>query len=363
MNILWTKNLLIQIFQKHIFHYWTLSLIKIEFSLGILTNAILVCTKKCIYVSVIAVNYETNSNINMHSTKMKISNPSIRSGVEELHVIIEALLRKVAAEEDGTAPTEEQPFLHLEDVIKAYPETEVSAAKKQVTEKLVVPTDKIRFVAGTGFRNSNRLERDYEVIVLLPDRGREEILIKGPLDQVTRCKEDIMNNLPWIRDFHVEKRYIREFRNRTIEDIEFKYDVNIAFDRETVLISGKKRGCDEAVKAFKSVIEKFKEQDEQEGAPVAKNRQEAPVAKKRQEAPVAKNPQEVPVASEVLIVPANKMRVVTGAGYANRDRMEREYQVQVILPPKGGDEVLIKGSAEQIEKCKMDIMDRLRRCC
>ena len=269
------------------------------------------------------------------------TNPTIRSGVEELHQIVEALLRKIAAEEKGErVPPEGKTIIKLEDVVAAYPETEESASKRQITEKFRVPPQKIGSVAGTGFANLNRLEKDYGVILLLPERGGDEIVVKGPAQQVAKCKKDVEDNLPWKTIFKVEKRLIRDFQSHVnVKDIENDYRVKITFDRDATIVSGKKFGCGEAVQALMFIVDELKEEYALEGAPVAKK-----------------------LVSEILRVPVNKVGFVSGAGHANLNRLESDYGVKVFLPKRGAEKVMIEGYPEQVERCKQDIIDSLRRC-
>lgn len=62
---------------------------------------------------------------------------------------------------------------------------------------------------------------------------------------------------------------------------------------------------------------------------------------------------------EKVVVPPEKMGFVVGRNFANVDRLEWNYEVKVSIPPKGGNEVLLRGTAENVTRAKNDIIDHI----
>ena len=75
-------------------------------------------------------------------------------------------------------------------------EEEPEMEDKQVVVRVRVPTEKMRFVAGKYFSNKERLENKYRIRVSIPEKGGQEITLKGRADRVAAAKEDILVNLP-----------------------------------------------------------------------------------------------------------------------------------------------------------------------
>ena len=143
------------------------------------------------------------------------------------------------------------------------PEKEVM---KQVIVKVHVPSEKMRFVAGKQFSNKDRLESKYKVRVHIPQRGGEEVELKGPAHRVAAAKEDILANLPADQTHVVPKKFIGSIIGRNGEKINelrrrHKVRIDVKFDNE-VTISGAKERCDDAWSDIKAILNRCKRDEE-----------------------------------------------------------------------------------------------------
>ena len=143
------------------------------------------------------------------------------------------------------------------------PEKEVM---KQVIVKVHVPSEKMRFVAGKQFSNKDRLESKYKVRVHIPQRGGEEVELKGLAHRVAAAKEDILMNLPGDQTHAVPKKFIGSIIGRNGEKINelrrrHKVRIDVKFDNE-VTISGAKERCDDAWSDIKAILNRCKRDEE-----------------------------------------------------------------------------------------------------
>jgi len=64
------------------------------------------------------------------------------------------------------------------------------------------------------------------------------------------------------------------------------------------------------------------------------------------------------VTTKTIRIPYEKMRHVVGKRYANVDRLEEQYGVRVIVP-EIGEQIVLKGTEEQIKQCETDIRNNM----
>jgi len=134
-----------------------------------------------------------------------------------------------------------------------------SQREVQVEEKLLVPHEKVKFVAGRYFANVKRLEFDYDVRVSIPPMGGNEIILRGTADNVARAKNDIIDQIcPTTLIHPVKKNHlfaIEGHRGKVMNELCTEYEVRIRIDKENgnVLITGKKERCEAALVAIKTI--------------------------------------------------------------------------------------------------------------
>jgi len=138
---------------------------------------------------------------------------------------------------------------------------------KQVIVKVHVPSEKMRFVAGKQFSNKDRLESKYQIRVHIPQRGGEEVELKGRAHRVAAAKEDILANLPADQTHVVPKRFIGSIIGRNGEKINelrrrHKVRIDVKYDNE-VTISGAKERCDDAWRDIKAILNRCKRDEEE----------------------------------------------------------------------------------------------------
>ena len=64
-----------------------------------------------------------------------------------------------------------------------------------VEEKVIIPPEKMGCIIGKQFANVNRLEKTYGVIVVIPERGGQVIILKGLTSNVNAAKNDLLQYL------------------------------------------------------------------------------------------------------------------------------------------------------------------------
>jgi predicted PilT family ATPase len=133
---------------------------------------------------------------------------------------------------------------------------------KQVVVRVHVPTEKMRFVAGKYYSNRDRLENKYRIHVTIPEKGGEEITLKGRADRVADAKEDILVNLPKDRKYVVEEKFVGSIIGRNgdrIKELRRYHKVNIEIrNKNEVIISGPVERCDAAWKEIKGILNRRK---------------------------------------------------------------------------------------------------------
>jgi len=133
---------------------------------------------------------------------------------------------------------------------------------KQVVVRVHVPTEKMRFVAGKYFSNKERLENKYRIRVSIPDKGGEEITLKGRAERVAAAKEDILVNLPADQIYAVEPKFVGSIIGRNgyqINKLRRYHKVNIEIRHEKeVIISGPVERCDAAWRDIKAILNRCK---------------------------------------------------------------------------------------------------------
>lgn len=64
-----------------------------------------------------------------------------------------------------------------------------------IEEKVILPPEKMGCAIGKQFTNVNRLEKTHGVIVIIPERGGQVIILKGLTSNVAAAKNDLLKHL------------------------------------------------------------------------------------------------------------------------------------------------------------------------
>jgi len=142
-----------------------------------------------------------------------------------------------------------------------------SECEKVVLDLNDIPKEKWGYIAGKRKSNIERLEKLYGVRVYMPDKCKRAAggggpYLKGMPDQVAAAKRDIMDNLPIMQAYPVEKRFFGAIigcKGKTIQALRRHYRVGISFrDEKEVVIFGTERRCDNAWRAIRSIVDNCK---------------------------------------------------------------------------------------------------------
>lgn len=203
-----------------------------------------------------------------------------------------------------------------------------------VKEVVIVPLDKVGYVAGQQFTNKIRLENTYGVIVTIPpkDSGSNEIILEGLSDRVVAARVDIIDNLQLELEFPVEDsaiQWIHAYEGVTMQTLSKDHNVEIDFGDGKVRISGKKRSCEDAWSTLKSIITQIEQMPK--------------------------------IVTEKVTVPLEMVGLVSGPQFTNKIRLEDTYGVEVTIPAKGSgcNEILLVGFVEQVAAAKVDILENV----
>jgi len=169
---------------------------------------------------------------------------------------------------DSTVPKVEETRKSFVDAVKVAgsakppPKVIIPIEKPNKTEvklEVKVPAEKIGSVIGKLFGNIKRLEKDYGVKVSLPVKGGSDILLSGPADKAALAKQDILDNLPWMTDYPLQKGQhgaIMGPKGDIINGLRKEHNVNIVLNHENVVIKGCKKQVDAALQSIKSIVAK-----------------------------------------------------------------------------------------------------------
>ena len=164
-------------------------------------------------------------------------------------------------------PKKEEKSLGVDEV-KESKKSKIIPKKEQteVEEMLIIPSEKIGFVAGKQFANVNRLREAYGVKVSLPAKGGNEVVIKGTAEDVATAKKDIQESLPVTLTYQTEDYYIGFIvghKGVVIRGLRKEYGVTVEINQEQkqVIIDGNKERCGEALLAIESIVAKRKKID------------------------------------------------------------------------------------------------------
>ena len=142
-----------------------------------------------------------------------------------------------------------------------------------IEEKVVVPEDMMGFVAGRQFANSKRIENTYDVKVIIPAKGKGNVIVlQGrDADKLSAAKTDIMESIPFTLTQPIDPKFVGliiGYKWQGIKKLCKDHDVkSIEFDdKKTVIIKGKRDCCEAALKAINAIVDKRKDQDRAEAA-------------------------------------------------------------------------------------------------
>ncbi len=123
-----------------------------------------------------------------------------------------------------------------------------------VEKVLVEDPEMMDYVAGDKFAEVlHRIEEKYGVIVTVPI----DVRVEGSAENVRAAKLTILENMPWEQSYKIGFEYLNlvfGYKGETVRAISLHYKVEIAFENEMVIISGKKDSCEDALKAIKRLI-------------------------------------------------------------------------------------------------------------
>lgn len=205
-----------------------------------------------------------------------------------------------------------------------------------IKETMYIDLEKMAHVVGKAMSNVNRLAKLHDVEVTLPVKGSSpKIIIEGLAEDVFAAKRDIEESIPLTMSFFIDKYYTPVVigpEGKNIKFISKAYNVEIGVRKDgQVLVSGKKRNCEAAMKNIEFNISQRKTAENYKCA-------------------------------EKFSVPAVLIPHVAGKAGSNVKRIESTYTVRVFLQIKNDQtgEIVVKGpSAGKVSAAKKDILDKL----